>query len=150
MFLNKPVYKLREWVDIDKLDWRLLSSNKNVIDLLEQNIDKINWSNLSDNPNAIHLLEKNPDKIRWSLLSLNPNAIHLLEKNPDKIHWRHISKNPNIFILDYFKMREKMKNYGIAEELMKATGNPERLFKMSEKHDIPFDELMDILWPSDL
>jgi hypothetical protein len=24
-------------------------------------VDKINWSSLSENPNAIHLLEQNPD-----------------------------------------------------------------------------------------
>lgn len=34
-------YKLRDWVDISK----------------------INWCELSHNPNAIHLLEKNRDKV---------------------------------------------------------------------------------------
>ena len=40
--------------------------------------DKINWGVLSINEFAIHLLEKNPDKINWYSLSGNPNAIHLL------------------------------------------------------------------------
>ena len=65
MSLNKPIWKLRDWIDIDKLEWCLLSSNPNAINLLEENPDKIDWSNLSSNPNAIKLLEENPDKIDW-------------------------------------------------------------------------------------
>ena len=33
-------YKLRDWVDIDKLNWSLLSSNPKAIDLLLENPDK--------------------------------------------------------------------------------------------------------------
>ena len=39
--------KLRDWVDISKLDWMFLSENKNAIELLKENQDKINWSNFS-------------------------------------------------------------------------------------------------------
>ena len=63
-------YKLLDWINIDKLDWELLSLN----------------------PNAIYLLEKNPDKIDWECLSTNLNAILLLEKNQDKIDWRSLSE----------------------------------------------------------
>ena len=59
-------------------------------------VDKINWNMLSENPNAIHLLENNLDKINWIHLSLNPNAIHLLENNLDKINWYALSRNPNL------------------------------------------------------
>ena len=94
--LNKIVMeqfiKLRDWIDIDKLDWNNLSLNPNAIDLLEKNFDKINWYMLSANPNAIHLLEQNQDKINWSSLSFNPNAIHLLEQNIDKIDWLYCPK----------------------------------------------------------
>ena len=55
--------KLRDWVDIDQIDWGDLSYNPNAIHLLERNLDKIQWWNLSENPNAIHLLERNFDKI---------------------------------------------------------------------------------------
>jgi hypothetical protein len=75
------MYKLRDWIDINKLDWFHLSYNHNAIDLLEKNFDKINWYNLSFNPFAIHLLHKNLDKINWSNLSLNSGAIYILEKN---------------------------------------------------------------------
>jgi len=39
-------------------------------------MDKINWKLLSSNPNAIDLLEKNIDKINWLLFSLNPSIFH--------------------------------------------------------------------------
>ncbi len=68
MSLNKPVWKLRNWIDIKKLDWHSLSFNPNAIEILEKNEDKIDWYYLSGNPNAIKILEKNEDKIIWSLL----------------------------------------------------------------------------------
>jgi len=56
-YLTKPKMKLLDWININKLDWDILSINPNAIHLLEQNMDKINWSNLSKNPNALHILE---------------------------------------------------------------------------------------------
>ena len=47
------MYKLLDWIDINKISWDLLSSNPNAIDLLERNQDKINWDYLSLNQNAI-------------------------------------------------------------------------------------------------
>ena len=89
-FLN-----LREWIEIDKIDWKYLSINPNAIHLLEQNPEKINWDKLSSNINAVDLLEKNIDKINWGYLSRNPNAISILEQNIDKINWIYLSLNPN-------------------------------------------------------
>jgi hypothetical protein len=60
------IYKLKEWVNIERLDWFYLCLNPNAIHLLEENIDKIDWYSLSRN--AIHLLEKNIDKIDYSQL----------------------------------------------------------------------------------
>ena len=88
-------YVLRDWIDIDKLNWEYLAFNPNAIDFLEENYDNIEWFELAENPNAIDLLKKNPTKINWYRLSLNPNAIKLLEKNPDEIVWDHLSGNPN-------------------------------------------------------
>ena len=59
MSLNIPIWKLRDWIDIEKLDWDLLSFNSRAIKLLEENPEKINWDNLSSKANAIELLEKN-------------------------------------------------------------------------------------------
>jgi hypothetical protein len=69
----KEFSKLRDWIPLDKLDWRDLSRNPAAIHLLEQNPNKINWYYLSENPAAIHLLEQNLDKVVWYLLSENPN-----------------------------------------------------------------------------
>ena len=52
MNLNKSIWKLRDWVNKDKINWKLLSFNQNAIELLKENKDKINWNNLSLNPNA--------------------------------------------------------------------------------------------------
>jgi len=62
------MYKLKKWI----------------------NVNKLNWDGLSRNPSAINLLEKNIDKINWDILSLNPNALYLLEQNLDKINWYNL------------------------------------------------------------
>lgn len=93
--LNGKHKVLLDWIDINNLCWKALSSNKNAISLLEKNIDKIDWEQLSSNTNAISLLEKNIDKIDWRLLSCNKNAISLLEKHIDKIVWKGVSFNKN-------------------------------------------------------
>ena len=43
--------KLRNWVDINKIDWYWLSLNPNAIELLKENQDKIDWYYFSKNPN---------------------------------------------------------------------------------------------------
>ena len=64
------MFKLKDWIDKDKIDWSYLSLNpsERAIALLEKNQDKINWDMLSGNPSAraIALLEKNQDKINWT------------------------------------------------------------------------------------
>jgi len=68
-------FGLKQWVDINKLNWGMLSLN----------------------PKAIRLLEAKPKLIDWPFLSKNPNAIKLLEENQDKIDFYWLSKNPAIF-----------------------------------------------------
>ena len=92
MSLNRPIWKLRDWIDKEKLDWNNLSLNKNAIDLLYENKRNRNWNNLSFNKNVfvnidilknretINLINDNPDKINWYYLSFNKNAIEILEK----------------------------------------------------------------------
>jgi hypothetical protein len=41
---------LRDWIDVDKIDWYYLPTNPSAIHLLEQNPDKIDWDYLSTNP----------------------------------------------------------------------------------------------------
>ena len=154
-------YKLLDWIDINKLSWYCLSGNPGAIHLIEQNLDKIDWIMLSANPNAIHLLEKNPDKINWDWLSRNQNAIHLLEQNPDKIYWDYLSlnpsaihlleqnidkinwiylsKNPAIFTYDYEKIKTRMEEFGIKDELLAYYYRPENAHKFIERGDVSFD-----------
>ena len=48
----KPIYK---FVNLDKVEWLILSYNPNAIHILEKNISKVDWFGLSSNTNA-HLL----------------------------------------------------------------------------------------------
>jgi hypothetical protein len=82
---------------LDKVDWYWwrMSTNPNVIPILETHMDKVDWGWLSSNPNAIHLLVKNLAKVNWDRLSANPNAIRVLENNIDKVNWKKLSSNPN-------------------------------------------------------
>ena len=50
MSLNKPVYKLLDWIDENNLDWELLSSNPNAIEL-----HNINWKLFSANLSIFEL-----------------------------------------------------------------------------------------------
>ena len=40
-------YKLRDWIDINKIDWEYLSFNSNAIELLKENQNKIKWKFIS-------------------------------------------------------------------------------------------------------
>ena len=37
------IYIIKNWIDINNINWNILSKNPNAIQLLEKNIDKINW-----------------------------------------------------------------------------------------------------------
>ena len=80
-----------------KINWSALCSNSDpgAIELLnlEENYEKIDWLLLSSNPNAIQLLEK---RVKYQL-SLNPNIVHNLSIHK-RINWQKISGNPGIFI----------------------------------------------------
>lgn len=86
------LYKLRDWIEKEKLDWSYLSKNIHFMHLLNEVSptlfwmisDKIDWYLISMNPDAIELLEKNQDKIYWSMLSHNSSATYLINKNKDK------------------------------------------------------------------
>ena len=137
--------KLRDWIDIKKLDWDDLSLNPNAIELLKENQNKINWYGVNVNPNAIELLSKNKSKICWVNLSSNPNAIELLKENKDKINWFLFLQNPNIFTYDYKKMKETMKNSGIAEELMSVIFHPKNMNKWIDWGFMEHEEFMNLI-----
>ena len=105
----KPIFKLLDWIDIDKLNWEYLSAN----------------------PNAIHLLERNFDKIDWQYLSINSGAIDLLKTNFKKINWKYLSENPSIFELDKDSMKLQIKDF--YEDLQKVCFHPKRVERYLEK-----------------
>ena len=156
MSLNRPIWKLRDWIDEtkldnsylsrnlnaidylkknpDKIDWFYLSFNPNAIELLKENLDKVNWFTFSSNKNALEIilknldyLNKNPKKINWQDLSSNENAIELLKQNQNKICYGNLSSNPAIFELDYEEMKKN--NQDMYEELIKEVMKPSRVFK---------------------
>jgi hypothetical protein len=98
---NKPIYKLRDTIPLNKtlISSLCLNTHKRAIEIVS-NFNNISWANISANPSdeAMELLEKNfHTKIDYFNLSLNPNnkAIKLLEKYPDKINYNNLSLNPN-------------------------------------------------------
>ena len=56
MSLNKPIWKFKDWIRIEKLNWKFINKNKKAVDYLIENPDKIYWNYLSSNENAIELL----------------------------------------------------------------------------------------------
>jgi hypothetical protein len=84
-----PIYKLRDWIDIQNVDWPTLSYNPSpaAFHLLLEHPDKIYWDGLCSNPSewAIHLVQTHATDIFWRAVSANPYGKPLLESNFDKI-----------------------------------------------------------------
>jgi hypothetical protein len=92
-----------------KILWRMLSSNKEAIDLLEKRMNYENeLSRKSYNKLSIY------NKINWHIVSKNPNAIELIKKRiiyqdlqenkglkdvEKVIDWEALSTNPSIFAI---------------------------------------------------
>ena len=80
-----PIYKLRDWIDINKLDWEYLSRNPNAIKFLECNTDKIDWDYLSENHNIFEInkdyLKNRIDPIKKELIEkvFHPKNIKCIE-----------------------------------------------------------------------
>jgi hypothetical protein len=106
------MFKFKEFIQVDKIVWHMLSANPKAIRLLEQNPSRINVCMLWENPNAIHLIKQIPDKMYWCSLS-NPNAIHILEQKPARINWRKLSENPSVVVFIFFLDSFHFTNYKI-------------------------------------
>jgi len=117
--MNNPVYKLLDWIDINKLYWDGLSRNPNAINLLKNNLDKVRLTWLLENPNVLDiidlidaaLLEKCLNRFSKSgsnRLFRNINVIKLLKNYPDKIDWCSLSSNPDAIQLLKTKYPDKI------------------------------------------
>ena len=97
MSLNRPVFKLKSCVPVEKLDYSRLSENPNAYDYLMAN------SHLNSNPRSIKLIEERVHLLTdtdWQMLCSKPYAIELLKAHPEKINRycsSYLSKNPGIF-----------------------------------------------------
>ena len=110
-----PLYKLLDWVPVEKLDrnglsyqpkaveflrenpkyinWKIIASNSAALSIIEENISKINFSWLSSEEHGIHILKKYKKRIYWQDFSCNEAGISMIEENLHKISWTHLSGN---------------------------------------------------------
>lgn len=125
------LYKLRDWINENKLDWSTLSSNENAIHLIEANPDKIDWNWLSYNSNAVHLFKKNKDESRKHITckintSINMNDSNLIKEVEDKIN---LSMSREKYVLDYLeKTPDKIAWYWLS-------CNPEAIYILEKNKD---------------
>lgn len=93
---SNHMWKLRNWVKIDKLHRDFLYGNPRALHIVENHPQFMDWKRIQYCPNIHinHLLVKNPEEINWLLASRNPNGLHLALKNPEKIIWNEVSSNP--------------------------------------------------------
>ena len=126
----------------EKINWDVLSTNPNAIELLKKNPEKINWGSLSENPNAIELLYQNPEKINLYFLLWNKNLVDLVELRPyllEKLYeidgdfqMFNIWNNPNIFEFDYKAFTHHLHyDTGLFYELYKNILHPKNIPKFS-------------------
>jgi len=97
LFLAPKPQKFLDWIDVNKLDWKVMSGR---IDgsLLARYKHKIKYESFYRNTNAVELIEdfvRTNHVVDWKDISQNPTLIHILEKNKDKIDWKHLSYNEN-------------------------------------------------------
>jgi len=110
------MYKLRNFVDPNRLSLRELAKNPLALDYLEQNPDKIEWVDLLWNPDAIpfilkHLrelnaeMEKNPPWEPYKRIEFNPTpgTLFFAKKCPEYLQINTEFYNPHITeVLDTF------------------------------------------------
>ena len=79
-------YKVKPWLNIERIYWWQLVKKRNAILFIEKNLDYLTHSDkeeLSRNPFAATMLGRHTDKIIWNEFVHNPNAIHVIEQNLD-------------------------------------------------------------------
>ena len=80
------LYKLKAWIDPERIMWWNLVTRENAIPFIEKHIDILNndcLEKLSRNPFAVDMLKNHPDKIKWNEFVNNPNAMHVIDAHFD-------------------------------------------------------------------
>ena len=131
MSLNRPVWKLRHWIDEEKLNIYQLGLNSNAIELLKriknkderlikkmcsntspfiieqllENEDLIDYKTICYNPNSCinEIYRKKFDKISFSLSMYFINDVRVLRENFDKINWLFLSLNSNYDVIKFLE-----------------------------------------------
>jgi len=108
-------YVLRDWVNKDNLNWKMLSANPCAIEMLkerieyEKSLDKEEYAKLADD-----------NRVNWLKLSINPEAIDILKKYPQDIVWCCLcdNKNPRAveMILERIEYEKQLPPYHIGQE----------------------------------
>ena len=134
---TSPIYKLRDWIDINNLDWDRLSLNPRSFNILGFYPDKINWTNYTYiyyNQDITEILKENHNNNIWDERSSSQNAtdLELLKNNQDKINWFNLSSNPSIFILDYKAMKKN--RHSMKEEILNVVFHHKRVNKYIIKY----------------
>ena len=157
IYTNK-IYKLKDFIDPNKLNFRFLLGNPLAIDFIQERIEKVmssfHWSQLSKNPNAIPILEKHTEKIDWDNLSGNENGIWLLQKY---LEGKIVKREKKVYNFDNCLDSEfdsendsyRNESYRIQEEInwSKLSKNPNAI-PILEKHKDKIDELSICLNPN--
>ena len=108
-------YVLRDWVNKDNLNWKMLSANPCAIEMLkerieyEKSLDKEEYAKLADD-----------NRVNWLKLSINPEAIDILKKYPQDIVWCCLcdNKNPRAveMILERIEYEKQLPPYSIEDD----------------------------------
>jgi hypothetical protein len=138
------MYKLKDWINIDKLDLSLLALNKYAIEIIEKKYDKLDkkcFENLALNPNAIHLLHKylkvnllETSDIFWINISKNEGAYTLIKKYLSLTKNYYLSKNKSItklLLKNPHKIYNQSFNYNDSIEAIEYIKNNFHLFNVS-------------------
>ena len=94
-------YKLKEGINIDKINWNMLSKNPNAISLLKANPDKIDYQGLSNNENPLifgyYEINSNVKNVKELVFNKNNDIVifakelELLIPNIKEVGW-HLKK----------------------------------------------------------
>jgi hypothetical protein len=116
-YATPHLYKIRDFIPLNKIDWELFYTNQNIILYIEKYIRETLATPMSEvgrsstefkrnttSPNGDSIFLQKPDifdQINWGFLSLYANAVPFLEKHIDKVSWTALSRNPKaIHILE--------------------------------------------------
>jgi hypothetical protein len=134
-------YKLLDWINVDNLEWNLLSINPRAISLLEQYPEKINWNYIQANSNKTQLSKQIPaqmtcithekiNKIQGLMNNLYDDDNTSLEQDQDDIdrlhhtlgtyevnYFVHRGRNPeDILLLQQLELDSLKINWGSLSE----------------------------------